>query len=54
MERFCHPLLGAWARRASQRLPDALYVELASSLDLTLVTTDSRFNPVHVAEVITV
>jgi predicted nucleic acid-binding protein len=38
------PLLhGAWARRDSQRLVDALYVELAAILgSLPLLTTDAR------------
>ena len=42
-----HPLAsllaGAWERRANQRLVDALYTELASSLGTaTLITTDAR------------
>lgn len=42
-----HPLAGllsgAWERRASQRLVDALYLELALSLDAARVlTTDAR------------
>lgn len=42
-----HPLAsllsGAWQRRESQRLVDALYTELAASLDSTpLLTTDAR------------
>lgn len=41
-----HPLAGllsgAWQRRENQRLVDALYTELASSLDSTLFTTDAR------------
>jgi predicted nucleic acid-binding protein len=41
-----HPLAeslrGAWARRHDLRLADALYVELAQSLNLRLVTTDRR------------
>jgi predicted nucleic acid-binding protein len=37
------PLLtGAWARRDTLRLADALYVELADTADLTLLTTDQR------------
>lgn len=37
------PLLaGAWARRDVLRLTDALYVELADSADLVLLTTDQR------------
>jgi predicted nucleic acid-binding protein len=35
------PLLtGAWRRRGNLRLVDALYVELASQLDTSIVTTD--------------
>jgi predicted nucleic acid-binding protein len=42
-----HPLagllIGAWRRRENQRLADALYVELADSLDAArLLTTDAR------------
>lgn len=41
-----HPLVdlleGAWTRRDNQRLTDALYVELAESLALGLLTTDAR------------
>jgi predicted nucleic acid-binding protein len=33
---------GAWARRHSLRLTDAYYVELADSLDASLITTDRR------------
>lgn len=37
------PLLaGAWARRDILRLTDALYVELADTADLVLLTTDQR------------
>ncbi|MCB1264254.1 MAG: PIN domain-containing protein [Mycobacterium sp.] len=37
------PLLaGAWSRRDSLRLTDALYVELALQADLVLLTTDQR------------
>ena len=39
-----HPLAnllpGAWTRRHTLRLVDALYVELAEQLDATLLTTD--------------
>lgn len=39
-----HPLAillaGAWTRRHTLRLVDALYVELADQLDATLLTTD--------------
>jgi predicted nucleic acid-binding protein len=35
------PLLtGAWRRRGNLRLVDAFYVELASQLDMVIVTTD--------------
>jgi predicted nucleic acid-binding protein len=34
-------LAGAWKRRHSLRLVDALYVELAAQLDMLIVTTDS-------------
>jgi predicted nucleic acid-binding protein len=42
-----HPLAsllsGAWARRENQRLVDALYAQLAASLDsIPLLTTDAR------------
>ena len=41
-----HPLppllIGAWRRRESLRLVDALYVELAAKLDVSLITTDKR------------
>lgn len=37
------PLLtGAWARRDTLRLADALYVELANTTGLVLLTTDQR------------
>jgi predicted nucleic acid-binding protein len=36
-------LSGAWARRENQRLVDALYTQLAASLDsIPLLTTDAR------------
>ena len=41
-----HPLtdivVGAWKRRDRMRLADALYVELATTLGVRLVTTDAR------------
>jgi predicted nucleic acid-binding protein len=55
-----HPLAtllsGAWARRETQRLVDALYVELAVSLgSAPLLTTDARLARSHDrAELITV
>jgi predicted nucleic acid-binding protein len=33
-------LIGAWLRRRNLRLVDALYVELASQLEATIITTD--------------
>lgn len=45
-------LLGAWGRRHQLRLADALYVELAISLGLPLVTTDGRLHPVPVADIV--
>lgn len=44
-------LIGAWARRHQLRLADALYVELAMSRGLPLITTDRRLRPVPVAEI---
>ncbi len=42
------PLLaGAWDRRADTRLTDALYVELAETLDTVVVTTDRRLARAH-------
>lgn len=35
-------LAGAWSARDRLRLVDALYVELSSALDATLMTTDKR------------
>lgn len=35
-------LAGAWAARGQLRLVDALYVELASTLQAALLTTDAR------------
>ena len=45
-------LLGAWGRRLQLRLADAVYVELAISLGLPLVTTDGRLRPVPVADIV--
>jgi predicted nucleic acid-binding protein len=45
----------AWKRRDRLRLADALYVELASRLDLPLVTTDARLGrAIRIAEVVTI
>lgn len=53
-----HPLAdllaGAWSRRHQLRLADALYVDLAASLALPLITTDGRLSPVPVAEIVVV
>ena len=47
-------LVGAWARRDTLRLADALYVELADSTGLVLLTTDQRLARVcPSAEVVT-
>lgn len=40
-------LNGAWARRESLRLVDALYVELAERLGVVLVTTDARLSKAY-------
>lgn len=45
-------LLGAWARRHNLRLADALYVELAVSRGLPLITTDRRLRLLPVADVV--
>ncbi|CAM3139475.1 type II toxin-antitoxin system VapC family toxin [Saccharomonospora xinjiangensis] len=45
---------GAWSRRENVRVADALYVELASQLGVTLVTTDQRLaRACHLAESVT-
>jgi len=53
-----HPLagllLGAWERRANLRLADSLYVELAESLNMKLVTTDQRLTSSHVVDIVKV
>ena len=47
-------LIGAWARRDSLRLTEALYVELSSTADLRLLTTDERLSRAYrLAEAIT-
>lgn len=48
-----HPLLkGAWSRRANLRVADGLYVELAASLGMPLVTTDARLRSVPGVELV--
>ncbi|MGD0880627.1 MAG: type II toxin-antitoxin system VapC family toxin [Acidimicrobiales bacterium] len=53
-----HPLAdlldGAWAMRNKLRIPDALCVELARSLDVRMVTTDDRLRGIDVVDVVTV
>ncbi|PWJ53433.1 Predicted nucleic acid-binding protein, contains PIN domain [Quadrisphaera granulorum] len=45
-------LVGTWARRHQLRLVDALYVELAVSQGLQLVTTDRRLHAAPAADVV--
>jgi predicted nucleic acid-binding protein len=45
-------LIGTWARRHQLRLVDAVYVQLAVSLDLLLVTTDRRLHAAPSADVV--
>lgn len=45
-------LLGTWARRHQLRLADALYVELAVSRALRLVTTDRRLRAAPSVDVV--
>lgn len=45
-------LLGAWSLHHQLRLADALYVALAASRALPLVTTDGRLRPVLGVEVV--
>jgi predicted nucleic acid-binding protein len=51
-----HPVAGlvegAWRRRETLRLADAVYVELAARLRVPLVTTDARLRPVGRADVV--
>jgi predicted nucleic acid-binding protein len=53
-----HPLAGllpgAWKKGAKLRLADAIYVELAESLNIRLVTTDKRLRSSQVADVVSV
>jgi predicted nucleic acid-binding protein len=52
-----HPVadlvVGSWARRHQLRLVDALYVELAASRGLPLVTTDRRLRAAPSTDVVT-
>lgn len=45
-------LIGAWSRRQGLRLADALYVELAASRALPLITTDGRLRSVADVEIL--
>jgi predicted nucleic acid-binding protein len=45
-------LIGAWSRRHQLRLVDALYVQLAVSLDIPLVTTDRRLGSAPSVDVV--
>lgn len=45
-------LLDSWARRHRLRLADALYVQLAVSRDVKLVTTDRRLHAAPAADVV--
>ncbi len=46
-------LVGAWSRRHSLRLADAVYVALAVSLSFPVITTAGRLHPVPLVEVVT-
>jgi predicted nucleic acid-binding protein len=45
-------LIGTWSRRHKLRLVDALYVQLAVSLDIPLVTTDRRLGAAPSVDVV--
>ncbi len=45
-------LIDCWARRHQLRLADDLYVQLAVSLDLPLITTDPRLRDAPAADVV--
>lgn len=45
-------LLGTWARRHQIRLVDASYVELAVSLNVSLVTTDRRLHAAPAVDIV--
>lgn len=46
-------LTGAWSRRHQMRLADALYVQLAVSRDLPLITTDRRLRAAPSVDIVT-
>jgi predicted nucleic acid-binding protein len=45
-------LIGSWSRRHQLRLVDALYIQLAVSRKIVLVTTDRRLHAVPAADVV--
>ncbi len=45
-------LIGSWSRRHQLRLVDALYIQLAISRKIALVTTDRRLHAVPAADVV--
>ena len=45
-------LIGSWSRRHQLRLVDALYIQLAISRKIVLVTTDRRLHAVPAADVV--
>ncbi|HET8930504.1 MAG TPA: type II toxin-antitoxin system VapC family toxin [Acidimicrobiales bacterium] len=51
-----HPMtglsIGAWSRRDRLRLVDAIYVELAESLEFPLITTDTKLHAEPSVEVV--
>jgi predicted nucleic acid-binding protein len=53
LRAFSTTSVGAWAKRHSLRPADALYVELAESRGLSLVTTDRRLHATSAADVVT-
>ena len=45
-------LIGSWSRRHQLRLVDALYIQLAISRKIALVTTDRRLHAVPAADLV--
>ena len=45
-------IAGAWQRRSNLSLADALYVELADQLGISMLTTDMRLLPIGLVEVV--